>query len=114
VDGLSRPADAAGLLAELKRQAEEAAAAASPAEGIWDVLSLCEAGGRWGYNGSSGFGFDGGLQFHPATWSAYRLPGYPERAWQATRAQQIAVGRRVLAEQGWQAWPVCSRRLGLR
>jgi murein DD-endopeptidase MepM/ murein hydrolase activator NlpD len=112
VSGLSRPEDAAGLLAVLRRQAEDAAAAASPAEGIWDVLSLCEAGGRWTYNGSSGF--DGGLQFHPATWSAYRLPGYAEFAWQATRVQQIAVGRRVLAEQGWQAWPVCSRRLGLR
>jgi hypothetical protein len=42
------------------------------------------------------------------------MPGYPEVAWQATRVQQIQVGRRVLAEQGWQAWPVCSRRLGLR
>jgi murein DD-endopeptidase MepM/ murein hydrolase activator NlpD len=112
VSGLSRVEDAEGLLEELRRQAEQAASAASPGEGIWDVLSLCEAGGRWGYNGSSGF--DGGLQFHPGTWSAYRLPGYPQVAWQATRVQQIQVGRRVLAEQGWQAWPVCSRRLGLR
>jgi hypothetical protein len=110
VAGLSRrPAD--DLLAELRRQAEAAAAAGSPVEGIWDALSLCEAGGRWSYDGSSGF--DGGLQFHPATWSAYRLPGYPEYAWRATRVQQIAVARRVLAEQGWAAWPVCSRRLGL-
>jgi hypothetical protein len=111
VAGLTRR-PAADVLAELRRRAEAAAAASSPVEGIWDALSLCEAGGHWSYDGSSGF--DGGLQFHPATWSAYRLPGSPEYAWRATRVQQIAVARRVLAEQGWEAWPVCSRRLGLR
>jgi murein DD-endopeptidase MepM/ murein hydrolase activator NlpD len=111
VAGLSRRPDEA-LLAVLRRLAEAAAAANAPVDGIWDALSLCEAGGRWAYDGSSGF--DGGLQFHPATWSAYRLPGYPEYAWRASRTEQIAVARRVLAEQGWEAWPVCSRRLGLR
>jgi Transglycosylase-like domain len=99
-------------LEELRRRADDAAAAGSAVPGIWDALALCEAGARWSYDGSSGF--DGGLQFHRATWSAYRLPDDPEHAWEATREQQIAVARRVLAEQGWQAWPVCSRRLGLR
>ena len=112
IPGLTRPEDAQAVLAILRRQARTAAALATPTDGIWDALSLCEAGGRWFYNGSSGF--DGGLQFHPGTWSAYRLPGYPEFAWQADRLQQISVARRVLAEQGWQAWPVCSRKLGLR
>jgi hypothetical protein len=32
----------------------------------------------------------------------------------ASREQQIAIGQKVLAEQGWRAWPACSRRLGLR
>jgi murein DD-endopeptidase MepM/ murein hydrolase activator NlpD len=112
VPGLTRARAASAILAELRRQARAAAALSAPGDGIWDALSLCEAGGRWAYDGSSGF--DGGLQFHPATWSAYRLPAYPQFAWQATRTQQIAVARRVLAEQGWEAWPVCSRRLGLR
>ena len=112
VAGLTRTQDAEKVLAKLRRQAREAASLATPTNGIWDALSLCEAGGRWFYNGSSGF--DGGLQFHPGTWSAYRLPAYPEFAWQANRLEQIAVARRVLAEQGWQAWPVCSRKLGLR
>jgi murein DD-endopeptidase MepM/ murein hydrolase activator NlpD len=111
VAGLTRvPRDT--VLEELRRRAADAASAGSAAAGIWDALALCEAGARWSYDGSSGF--DGGLQFHPATWSAYRLPDDPEHAYEATREQQISVARRVLAEQGWQAWPVCSRRLGLR
>jgi hypothetical protein len=28
--------------------------------------------------------------------------------------QQIIVAERVLAKQGWNAWPECSRKLGLR
>ncbi|AXK37638.1 LysM peptidoglycan-binding domain-containing protein [Streptomyces armeniacus] len=31
----------------------------------------------------------------------------------ATREQQIEVAERVVAEQGWGAWPVCSARYGL-
>lgn len=79
---------------------------------VWDRLAECESGGRWAYNGSSGF--DGGLQFHPQTWSAYRLRGYPRFAWQAPRWKQICVALRVLWDQGWGAWPACSRKLGLR
>jgi hypothetical protein len=29
-------------------------------------------------------------------------------------AEQIMRAERLRAEQGWQAWPVCSRRIGLR
>ena len=32
----------------------------------------------------------------------------------AGRAEQIRVAQRVLASQGWGAWPSCSARLGLR
>jgi len=101
---------------------------------VWDRLADCESG-NWIDGGTS---FEtgsarwywarpgtevppwgttihhGGLQFHPGTWSAYRLEGYPQYAYNATREQQIAVAERVLAEQGWQAWPTCSRKLGLR
>lgn len=78
----------------------------------WDAVAECESGGDWSYNGSSGS--DGGLQFHPTTWSAYSPPDFPLFAWQATREQQIFVASLVLADQGWNAWPTCSRRLGLR
>jgi hypothetical protein len=56
-------------------------------------------------------GFSGGLQFTPSTWRAYGGQG---DAHTATRAQQITVAERVLADQGWAAWPACSAKLGLR
>lgn len=100
--------------AERRRQEQQQAAAApaQPSGSVWDRLAQCESGGNWAYNGSSGY--DGGLQFHPNTWNAYKPSGYPAYAYQASREQQIAVAERVLASQGWDAWPACSRKLGLR
>lgn len=74
----------------------------------WDALAQCESGGNWSIN--TGNGFSGGLQFTPSTWAAYGGTGSPENA---TREQQIAVAERVLAGQGWGAWPACSAKLGL-
>lgn len=80
-----------------------------PNDAIWDTLSLCESGGRWDYNGSSGF--DGGLQFQPSTWNRMNT-GY-DFAWQAPREVQIEAGKRLQAKAGWGQWPECARRLGL-
>lgn len=59
----------------------------------------------------------GGLQFHPSTWS-WVAPmvglGHIAYAYQATPTQQVQVARKVQELQGWQAWPVCSRKVGLR
>lgn len=105
---------------ERRRAAERAA--------VWDRLADCESGewGRdgtpipgtatWDYGlaaGQDGF-FEGGLQFHPATWDHYRPSGSPDHAGAAPRALQVAVAEEVLADQGWRAWPVCSRKLGYR
>jgi len=76
---------------------------------IWDRLAACESTSNWHAN--TGNGFLGGLQFTLTTWRAYGGLGSPA---QASRAQQIAVAERVLAGQGWRAWPACSKRLGLR
>lgn len=84
----------------------------APGDGsVWDRLAACESGGRWNYNGPSGF--DGGLQFLPSTWTAYKPSGYPTYAWQASKEQQIEVASRVQASQGWKAWPACSAKLGI-
>ena len=32
----------------------------------------------------------------------------------ASKSQQIAVAERILAKQGWKAWPACSRKAGYR
>ncbi|MDH6242653.1 cell wall-associated NlpC family hydrolase [Mycobacterium sp. OTB74] len=71
----------------------------------WDQVSRCESGGNWAIN--TGNGYQGGLQFAPATWSAYGGGKYASEAQQATKEQQIAVAERVLAQQGRGAWPVC-------
>jgi len=87
-----------------------AAAPAAHAEGgtVWDKLAQCESSGNWAINTGNGFG--GGLQFTPSTWHAFGGSG---RAQDASRVEQIIVAERVLAKQGWGAWPACSRKLGL-
>lgn len=77
----------------------------------WDRLAQCEAGGNWNIN--TGNGYYGGLQFSQGTWEAHGGTQYAPRADLATREQQIAVAERVLATQGWGAWPGCSSSLGL-
>jgi len=79
---------------------------------VWDTLARCEAGGNWATN--TGNGYAGGLQFAPGTWFAFGGTAYAPSAAAATREQQIAVARLVLAGQGWGAWPACSAKLGLR
>ncbi|MCM6773025.1 DUF3235 domain-containing protein [Nocardia sp. CDC159] len=85
-------------------------AAAAP-DSDWDKLAQCESGGNWAIN--TGNGYQGGVQFSPSTWAAHGGTEYAPSANQATREQQITVAERVLATQGWGAWPSCSSRLGL-
>jgi hypothetical protein len=78
-------------------------------DSAWDKLARCESGGNWKTN--TGNGYYGGLQLSPTTWRAFGGSGMPHHA---SRQQQIAVAERVLASQGWKAWPSCSRKMGLR
>jgi len=79
---------------------------------VWDRLAQCESGGNWAIN--TGNGFYGGLQFTRQTWLAYGGGSYAPYAHQATREQQIAIGKKVQAGQGWGAWPACTSKLGIR
>ena len=58
----------------------------------WDALAQCESGGNWSINTGNGF---------------YGSPNG------ASREQQIQAAERLLAVQGWGAWPACSAKLGL-
>ncbi len=78
----------------------------------WDRLAQCESGGDWKIN--TGNGYYGGVQFSPSTWRAFGGGEFAPNAHQATREQQIVVAERTLAEQGWNAWPSCSRSTGVR
>jgi uncharacterized protein YgiM (DUF1202 family) len=75
----------------------------------WDELARCESSGNWSIN--TGNGYYGGLQFSLQTWRGFGGTGMPH---QASRLEQIKIAERVLAVQGWGAWPACSRKLGLR
>ncbi|MEU9086314.1 transglycosylase family protein [Streptomyces sp. NPDC048357] len=77
----------------------------------WDCVADCESGGRWAVN--TGNGFYGGLQFWQPTWEEYGGLAFARRADLATRGQQIRVAEDLLGSQGWNAWPVCSKRYGL-
>ncbi|MBW3619165.1 MAG: transglycosylase family protein [Actinobacteria bacterium] len=119
---------AAAREAERAAAEREAAARAAERAAVWDRLADCESGAwdrdrqpvpgtaTWDYGlrpSEDGF-FEGGLQFHPVTWDEFRDPDMPDHAGRASRAQQIAIAERVLEAQGWEAWPVCSRKLGYR
>ena len=85
------------------------AANAAP-DSVWDRVAQCESSGNWNIN--TGNGFFGGLQFTSSTWRAFGGSQFADSANRASREQQIVVAERVLAGQGWGAWPVCSRKAG--
>ena len=106
------PAPAAAATPSAQAPAMPPATAPSAAQApvsTWDKVAQCESGGNWAT--STGNGFHGGLQFTASTWRSFGGSGMPH---QASRTEQIAVAERVLAAQGWKAWPACSRKLGLR
>jgi hypothetical protein len=74
----------------------------------WDCIARYESGGNPAAN--TGNGYYGGLQFSLETWTAYGGQGNPAGA---SIPEQEAVARRVLAAQGWGAWPNTSRLCGL-
>ncbi|WP_344785617.1 transglycosylase family protein [Gordonia caeni] len=80
--------------------------------GVWDALAQCEATGNWAIN--TGNGYYGGLQFNQSTWERWGGTEYAPRADLATREEQIAIGKKTQAAQGWGAWPTCTSKLGLR
>jgi len=79
---------------------------------VWDDIAACESSGNWHIN--SGNGFYGGLQFGQPTWKSFGGRRYARRADLASRIEQITVAQKVLRDQGWRAWPVCSHRMGLK
>jgi hypothetical protein len=75
----------------------------------WERVAQCESGGNWSIN--TGNGFYGGLQFELRSWEWVGGSGYPH---EATKAEQIHRAELLHERQGWNAWPACSRKLGLR
>jgi LysM repeat protein len=88
-----------------------AAPPASAAKTVWDKVASCESGGRWNINTHNGY--YGGLQFSSRTWKGFGGKKYASNAHKATKGEQIAIARRVLAGQGPKAWSSCGRKAKL-
>jgi hypothetical protein len=99
----------AGSPIAMSGTAYAATKAPTASDDVWDQIAQCESGGRW--NTNTGNGYSGGLQFAPSTWRAYGGKG---SASGASREEQIAVAEKVVARQGWGAWPACSRKVSAR
>ncbi|WP_281172599.1 transglycosylase family protein [Pseudonocardia spinosispora] len=96
-----------------RREATSAAYSSSSSrtqDAKWDRLAKCESTQNWDAN--TGNGYRGGLQFTDSTWRSYGGQKYARSADQASREEQIAVAKKVQSEQGWNAWPSCSKKLG--
>lgn len=83
-----------------------------PHYSTWLSLVQCEASGNW--HSATNPRYKGGLQFDGPTWARHGGLEYAWRADFATPEEQMLVAERTLGAQGWGAWPVCARRLGLR
>lgn len=79
----------------------------------WEAVARCESGygGEPDWSIDTGNGYYGGLQFNLDSWRWVGGTGYPH---QASKATQIEMAERLWERQGWNAWPACSRKLGLR
>jgi uncharacterized protein YabE (DUF348 family) len=115
-EGDTRLTVASELVRAPEARVEHVGTQTLPGETVWDALARCEASGRWDAVRTidGRVAYTGGLQFAPTTWDAFKPDGLPAIASDATREQQILVAERVLARQGWGAWPACAKRLGLR
>jgi resuscitation-promoting factor RpfA len=90
-----------------------AAPSVSPeSNATWDRLAMCESTQNW--DADTGNGFKGGLQFTDSTWSEFGGERFADSPDEASREQQIRVAKKVQDEQGWNARPTCSEKLGLQ
>ena len=83
-------------------------AGASVPSSAWAALRQCESTNN--YHADTGNGFYGAYQFTLSSWHAVGMSGNPANA---SPAEQLTAAKRLLAMQGWQAWPSCSAQLGL-
>lgn len=91
----------AAALAEVKRQWNWQAWL--PAH--WYRVGSCETGyggpPNWRHSNSS---YQGAFGFATSSWDQFKLPGYPDEAWQATPWQQYQVALAIYNRYGMSGW----------
>jgi hypothetical protein len=75
----------------------------------WACIRRYESGGD--YRANTGNGYFGAYQFALGSWRSVGGSGLPSDASPAEQDRRAEV---LLARQGWGAWPVSSRKCGLR
>jgi resuscitation-promoting factor RpfA len=86
-------------------------AAQAVGDDTWDRTAECESGGLWSAN--TGSGYYGGFQLTLEMWEEYGGLVFADRPDLASRAQQIDVAERILADQGEEGFPGCALLSGL-
>ena len=72
----------------------------------WDAVAQCESGGNWSHppvTNRTGT-YSGGLMIWQKAWVVYGGQQFAPWAYQASKAEQIVVAERILADRGWSAW----------
>lgn len=76
--------------------------------GHWQRLAECESGSKppnWRHNSGT---YEGAFGFYHGSWDAFKPPGYPSNAYQATPWQQYQVALRIAWRYGlaspWGCW----------
>jgi len=71
----------------------------------WDAIAMCESGQNWHLRASNRTGtYGGGLMIRDNVWSHYGGHEFASTADRATKAEQIEIAERILADVGWGAW----------
>jgi cell wall-associated NlpC family hydrolase len=109
-DQLAAPAVVVKAPAIPQAKAPAPAASPAPSTDVWTRLAQCSSNGNWTVH--RGNGYSGGLAIKASTWALFGGSQYAPQAYQATQAQQISVGEKIAAGQGWQAWPKCAVQFG--
>lgn len=88
----------------------EAVKARQPVRDVWWDLAGCETGYKYN-NPNTGNGYFGFFQFDLQTWRSVGGPGYPHHHSYEVQKQYA---QKLQAARGWDPWPYCSKKLGLR
>jgi hypothetical protein len=67
----------------------------------WRRIGICETQLNWQHSNSS---YQGAFGFAVSSWDAFKLPGYPDEAWQATPWQQYQVALAIFRRYGLSGW----------
>ena len=85
-------------------------AVGKPPAGAWGRLAACESSNQLHQvDVEDGQTVIGLFQIDVGWYQHFGVDPYA-----ATAAEQLRIAEYVLARQGWAAWPVCSRKVGLR